>query len=83
LANNRPADFSMPEVSEQQLAAFHRVMHEAAAFAASIQRDETGDIIGDHFTGNGNGGNISRESLIAKSRLQLSLNALTISSKEG
>lgn len=70
----------MPEISERQLAAFHQVAHDAAALAASIQRDETGDMIGGQFVGNGNGGNLSQDSLRAKGRLQLSLSDLN---KEG
>lgn len=70
----------MPEISESQLAAFRKVAHDAAALAASIQRDETGDMIAGQFVGNGNGGNLSQDSLRAKGRLQLSLSDLN---KEG
>lgn len=76
----------MPEISNCQLAAFHKVAHDAAALAASVQRDETGDIIGDTFTGNSNGGNLSRTTLLVKGNLQRSLNdlnALPDGSKEG
>lgn len=76
----------MPEISEQQLSAFHRVAHDAAALAASVQRDETGDMIGGQFVGNGNGGNLSRETLLVKGNLQRSLNdlnSLPAGSKEG
>lgn len=76
----------MPEISDQLLAALHRVAHDAAALSASVQRDETGDLIGGQFTGNGNGGNLSRETLLMKGNLQRSLNdlnALPDSGKEG
>jgi len=66
----------MPEISETALAAFRRVAHDAAAVAAGIQRDETGDMIGQQFTGNGNGGNISRHTLLLNGNLQRSLNDL-------
>lgn len=63
----------MPEISEQHLASLHQVAHDAAALAKSIQRDETGDIIGDQYIGNGNGGNISKPTLILNGNLQRSL----------
>lgn len=66
----------MPEISEIHLAALHRVAHDAAALAASVQRDETGDMIGGQFTGNGNGGNLSRDTLLVKGNLQRSLHDL-------
>ena len=66
----------MPEISETHLAALHKVAHDAAALAASVQRDDTGDLIGLQFTGNGNGGNLSQTSLLAKDNLQRSLNDL-------
>lgn len=56
-------------------------------FADSIQRDETGDLIGNTFTGNGNGGNLSTPSLRAKGKVQRDINDITnmlrSSSKEG
>lgn len=76
----------MPEISEAALAAFQLVAHDAAALAASVQRDDTGDLIGLQFTGNGNGGNLSQASLLAKDNLQRSLNdlnALPAGSEEG
>lgn len=76
----------MPEISETELAALHQVAHHAAAVAAGIQRDETGDMIGQQFTGNGNGGNISRHTLLLNGNLQRSLNdlnKLSADSKEG
>lgn len=63
----------MPEISEQLLSALHQVAHDAAALAESVQRDETGDMIGGQFIGNGNGGNLSQTTLIAKGALQRSL----------
>lgn len=63
----------MPEISDQQLQAFRQVAHDGAALAASVQRDDTGDIIGLNFTGNGNGGNLSQETLLRKDALQRSL----------
>lgn len=63
----------MPEISEQLLAALHQVAHDAADFVASVQRDETGDMIGGQFVGNGNGGNLSTPTLIKKGALQRSL----------
>lgn len=51
-----------------------RLFDDAKALADSIQRDETGDMIGGQFVGNGNGGNLSTPSLKAKGRLQLTLN---------
>lgn len=56
-----------------------RLFSDAKALADSIQRDETGDMIGGQFVGNGNGGNLSTPSLQAKGRLQRTLNAI----KEG
>ncbi|MHA6731786.1 hypothetical protein [Devosia sp. A369] len=73
----------MPEISERLLAAFHQVAHDAAALAKSIQHDETGDLIAGQFVGNGNGGNISRESLRALGQLQFSLNELPAGGEEG
>ena len=76
----------MPEISEIHLAALHLVAHDAAALAASVQRDDTGDLIGQQFTGNGNGGNLSQASLLAKDNLQRSLhdlNELSTDSMEG
>ena len=76
----------MHEISETHLAALHRVAHDAAALAASVQRDDTGDLIGLQFTGNGNGGNLSQASLLAKDNLQRSLhdlNALPGGGEEG
>ncbi len=72
----QPPIYSMPEISETLLAAHHRVAHTAAAVAAKIQQDETGDIIGTSFTGNGNGGNMSTDLLRLKGQLQLDLAAL-------
>lgn len=66
----------MPEISETKLAALHRVAHDAAALAENVQRDETGDMIGGQFAGNGNGGNLSQPTLIAKGALQRSLGDL-------
>ncbi|MEO9297599.1 hypothetical protein [Devosia alba] len=66
----------MPWISETELAARRRVEDTAAAVAAKIQQDETGDIIGTTFTGNGNGGNMSTELLRLKGQLQLDLAAL-------
>lgn len=63
----------MPEISETRLAALHQVAHDAAALAESVQRDETGDMIGGQFVGNGNGGNLSTPTLIKKGALQRSL----------
>lgn len=63
------------------------LLSDATDVADSIQRDETGDIIGTTFTGNGNGGNLSLPSLKAKGRLQIRLNdikqMLHPSSKKG
>lgn len=67
----------MPEISEQQLAAFRQVAHDAAALAASVQRDETGDMIGQQFVGNGNGGNLSLATIRLNAALQRSLADLT------
>lgn len=67
----------MPEISETELACLHQVAHDAATLAASVQRDETGDMIAGRYVGNGNGGNLSRESLVALGRLQHSLNTLS------
>jgi hypothetical protein len=58
------------------------VAHDAADLAACVQRDETGDMIAGQFVG-GNGGNLSRTTLQAKGRLQLSLNSLPDGGKEG
>ena len=63
----------MPETTELELIRLRRVAHDAAAFAASIQWDLTGDAIGHQFIGNGNGGMISPESQINKDALQRSL----------
>jgi hypothetical protein len=56
-------------------------------FADCIQRDETGDLIGNTFTGNGNGGNLSTPSLRAKGKVQRDINdikqLLHPSGKEG
>ena len=56
-------------------------------FADCIQRDETGDLIGNTFTGNGNGGNLSTPSLRAKGKVQRDINdinqMLHTSGKEG
>lgn len=71
-----PPIYSVPEISEHLLAALHQVAHDAAALAASVQRDETGDMVAGQFVGNGNGGNLSQDSLRAKGRLQLSLDDL-------
>ena len=68
-----PPISSMPEISELQLRAFRQVAHDAAALAASVQRDETGDMIAGQFVGNGNGGNLSQTTLIAKGAVQRSL----------
>lgn len=73
----------MPLISDEHLASFHRVAHDAAALAAAVQRDETGDMIAGQFVGNGNGGNMSRNTLLVKGNLQRSLNDLNNLSKEG
>ena len=66
----------MPEISEQLLATLHKIAHSAAALAASVQRDETGDMIAGQFVGNGNGGNLSRATLLANGNLQRDLSDL-------
>ena len=72
----------MPEISESRLAALHQIAHAAADLAQCVQRDETGDMVAGQFVG-GNGGNLSRTTLQAKGRLQLSLSSLPAGSKEG
>lgn len=67
----------MPEISETRLAALHQVAHDAAALAESVQRDETGDMIGQQFVGNGNGGNLSLATIKLNAALQRSLADLT------
>jgi hypothetical protein len=76
-ADNAPADFLLvPEISEIELAKLHKVAHCAAAVEQAIRRDETGDIIGEQYTGNGNGGNISRQTLLLNGNLYRALNDL-------
>ncbi|WP_108397589.1 hypothetical protein [Devosia submarina] len=72
----------MPHISDELLTAFQRIAHDAAALAACVQRDDTGDIIGHQFVGNGNGGNLSQETLLAKDAVQRTLHALN-NIKEG
>ena len=72
----------MPFITDADLAALHLIAHDAAALAACVQRDETGDMVAGQFVG-GNGGNTSRTTLQAKGRLQLSLSSLPAGSKEG
>lgn len=75
----------MPEISECQLAAFHKVAHDAAALAAAVHFDENGSMVAGHLRG-GNGGLLSRETLHKAGLLQLSLNdlnTLPAGSKEG
>lgn len=56
---------------------------DAAAVVAQIDRDESGDMIGGQYVGNGNGGNISRDTLKANGRLKLRINSLPKPPKEG
>lgn len=65
----------MPEISDQLLAAFHKVAHDAAALSAAVQFDDTGAMVAGHLQG-GNGGLLSRETLHKAGLLQLSLNDL-------
>lgn len=75
----------MPEISESELAALHKVAHDAAALRASVDHDENGTMIAGRLMG-GNGGLVSRETLHNAGLLELSLNdlnSLSIDSKEG
>lgn len=75
----------MPEISDQLLAALHKVAHDAAALRASVDHDENGTMVAGRLMG-GNGGLTSRETLHKAGLLELSLNdlnALPDSGKEG
>jgi hypothetical protein len=63
----------MPKISRLRLAALQKVADDAAALSASVQRDETGDMIGQQFVGNGNGGNLSLATIKLNAALQRGL----------
>lgn len=65
----------MPEISDQLLAAFHKVAHDGAALLAAVQFDDSGAMVAGHLQG-GNGGLLSGETLRLAGLLQLSLNHL-------